>query len=122
MSGSVAFKATLNASNPLLADTVDVTADLKFRNQQTETSEFINKTLLDFSLNQSPEGVACAMLDALRLDILNAFNLPNTKQLKICFSTNPNDKFNCRSISRFEFNLGGTNLGLAIIDRIFVVN
>jgi hypothetical protein len=118
MSGSIAFKAIGSQNNA----TVDVTLDLKFRNQQTETSEFFNATLPNFDFTLAPEGVACTMLDALRLDILAAFGLPNTKQLKICFSRNPNDKLNCQSISRFDFDFGGSNLGLAIIDRIFVVD
>lgn len=124
MSGSVAFKATNVANN--IAGSVNVTLDLTFRNQQTETNEFITATLSNFDFALSPEGVACRMLDALRPAILNAFDLPSTKQLKICFSTNPSAKINCQSISRFSFDLGSqqenTNLGLAIIDRIFVVD
>ena len=102
---------------------VDVTLSLKFRNQLTTTNDFIEGHLPGpYSLIKSPEDVACDILDALHDQILNAFGIP-LKQLKICFSspTSSADKFNCRSISSFSFDFS-TGLGLAIIDRIFVVD
>ena len=128
MSGTLAMKVADPAAFLATgAGTAEVAMWLKFRSKQTETSQFV-RGIIPVSAAGLPTGetVICSILDkvnGLGDDILSAFQLPNTKQLKICFSnpTSSAEKFNCRSLSSYDYE-ETTGLGLGTLDRIFIVD
>lgn len=130
MSGTVAIQVTagsLAAFKNTGVGTAEVTLSLKFRNQPGGPI-FVRGTIPVSAILGVPnsESVICSILskvNGLGDEILAAFGLPGTKQLKICFSnpTSSPDKFNCLSLSSFDYD-GQTGFGLGNLDRIFVVD
>ena len=126
MSGTVAMQAD-SAFLSTGQGMAEVTLSLKFRSQSTAPI-FVRGTIPVSAILGVPnsESVICSILmkgTGLGDEILNAFGLPSTKQLKICFS-NPSssaNKFNCLSLSSFDFD-NDTGFGLGNLDRIFVVD